>query len=272
MEHHRSSQEIIREFRAADCDYERAPSLYPVHERGGAEEFEIGKRYLASGDPLDRETGAAVIAQLGCAHPTFVEESVDLLIPLLDDENERVAIAVAHALGHRGSPRAIAPLLRRIDHPNEDVRFSIIAGLSGHEDPAAIDGLIRLTRDTDSDVRDWAAFGLGTLTEFDSAELRDALVGLLDDPDEDVRGEAMVGLAKRKDLRALPAIERELRSKSHGSLCVEAAEFLGHYSLHPLLLDLKNNLHPDAGEYGLEQVERAIESCLRSDKAVDSNP
>ncbi len=261
MEDHRPSEEIIREFRAADGDWERAPSLFPVHDRGSAEEFEIGKRYLASGDPLDRETGAAVLAQLGCAHPTFVEESVELLIPLLDDENERVALAAAYALGHRRSPRAIAPLLRRIDHPNEDVRFSIIAGLSWHDDPAAIDGLIRLTRDVDSDVRDWAAFGLGTLTDFDSPTLRDALASILDDPDDDVRGEAMVGLAKRKDLRALPAIERELRSESHSLLCVEAAELLGHPSLLPLLLELKDDLHPDAGQCALQQVDQAIESC-----------
>jgi HEAT repeat protein len=235
MEDHRSSEEIIRAFRLTGADWELAQDLGIVWRRGGLEEFEIGKRYIASADPLDRITGAAVLAQLGCEHPTFVEESVDLLIPLLDEQDESVAIAAGHALGHRGSPRAVAPLLRRIDHPNEDVRFSLIAGLSGQDDPAAIDGLIRLTRDVDSDVRDWAAFGLGTLTALDSPELRDALAALLDDPDEDVRGEAMVGLARRKDLRALPAIERELRGKCHGTLCVEAAELLGHPSLLPLL-------------------------------------
>ena len=262
---YRSSEEIIREFRTADADWERAPSFGFVWKRGGADEFELGKRYIASADPLDRITGAAVLVQLGCGHSTFVEESVDLLIPLLDDQDERVAIAAGHALGHRGSPRAIAPLLQRIEHPNEDVRFSLIAGLSGQDDPAAIDGLIRLTRDVDSDVRDWAAFGLGTLTDFDSPELRDALAALLDDPDEHVRGEAMVGLAKRTDLRALPAIERELRSKSHGSLCVEAAEFLGHPSLLPLLLDLKDNLNPDVENWVHEQLEKSIARCQTSE-------
>jgi HEAT repeat protein len=267
MDDDRSSEEIIRAFRATGADWECAQDLGIVWQRGGIEEFEIGKRYTASAAPIDRITGAAVLAQLGCAHPTFVEESVDLLIPLLDDQDERVAIAAGHALGHRGSPRAIAPLLRRIEHPNEDVRFSIIGGLSGQDDPAAIDGLVRLTRDVDSDVRDWAAFGLGTLTDLDSPELRNALAALLDDPDEDVRGEAMVGLAKRKDLRALPAIERELRSKSHGSLCVEAAEFLGHPSLLPLLLDLKGRLNPDLENWMGGQLEKSISRCQTSEPA-----
>ena len=75
----------------------------------------------------------------------------------------------------------------------------------------------------------------------------------------------MVGLAKRNDLRALPAIQRELRSASHGILCVEASEFLGHPSLLPLLLDLKDNLNPDVEDWMREQLEKSISRCETSE-------
>ena len=57
--------------------------------------------------------------------------------------------------------------------------------------------------DDDPDVRDWATFGLGTQVATDSAEVRDALADRLADADEDVRREALVGLARRRDRRAV---------------------------------------------------------------------
>jgi hypothetical protein len=50
-------------------------------------------------------------------------------------------------------------------------------------------------------VRDWATFGLGTLSKTDTASLRDALVEPLSDDDADMRKKAIRGLALRKDVR-----------------------------------------------------------------------
>jgi HEAT repeat protein len=66
--------------------------------------------------------------------------------------------------------------------------------------------LIALTGDTDDDVRNWAVFGLGNLGDGDSVEIRNALFSRLDDSNKNIREEAMVGLARRKDQRVLPAL------------------------------------------------------------------
>jgi HEAT repeat protein len=72
--------------------------------------------------------------------------------------------------------------------------------------PLAVQTLLILTRDPDEDVRNWAVFGLGNLGDADSTEIRDALFARLNDSNEEVREEALVGLAKRKDTRVLPAL------------------------------------------------------------------
>lgn len=76
-------------------------------------------------------------------------------------------------------------------------------------------------------MRDWATFGLGQQCDLDTHEIREALVARLNDPDDDTRDEAIMGLARRKDARAIPAIERELRASEFGSLVLEAAELFG---------------------------------------------
>ncbi len=63
----------------------------------------------------------------------------------------------------------------------------------------AVDVLAVLSRDPDTDVRGWATFGLGSMIDRDTAQVRAALIARLDDPDADTRGEALVGLAARGD-------------------------------------------------------------------------
>jgi hypothetical protein len=82
-------------------------------------------------------------------------------------------------------------------------------------------------RDVDEDVRDWATFGLGVLGDLDSEEIRDALWQRISDPYRDVREESLVGLAKRKDQRALQVLIAELNQPEVSNAVLEAAaEFL----------------------------------------------
>ena len=85
--------------------------------------------------------------------------------------------------------------------PTPAVRDGVVDALAGRTDPAAVAALVELSRDAEPAIRDWATFALGTLTDQDSPELRDALVARLDDGDAEARIEAVHGLA----LRARPA-------------------------------------------------------------------
>jgi HEAT repeat protein len=91
-----------------------------------------------------------------------------------------------------------------------------------------------LAQDTDEHVRDWATFGLGVLGQVDSPEIREALVTRLSDTNLDVREEALVGLAKRKDRKAIPALIGELSQGDLSDRLREASEaFLGEGEEHP---------------------------------------
>src|SRR6202035_251662 len=95
-------------------------------------------------------------------------------------------------------------------------------GSLGNEE-LAVDVLLNLMRDDDSDVRDWATFGLGSLSDKDSPTIRNALFEALNDPDVDVRQEAQVGLAKRRDIRVLPRLFALLQQPEVDDLTIEAA-------------------------------------------------
>jgi HEAT repeat protein len=103
-----------------------------------------------------------------------------------------------------------------------------VGKLNFANDPRSVDTLLALMQDVDEDVRDWATFGLGVLGDLDSQEIRDALWQRMSDPNRDVREESLVGLGKRKDRRALPALIVELNQPEICSRVIEAAEaFLG---------------------------------------------
>lgn len=193
------SRAVVERYRSRVHDNKGDASLALVHYRGGREECDLGIEYARSSDALDRETGADILAQLGWADRSFLDESVAVLIRLLDDANEDVVAAAAVALGHRGAPSAIPSLIRLANHPKAAIRLGVVHGLTGHSHPDAIRVMIRLSSDSDRDVRNWATFGLGSQIKDDTPEIRAALRANVRDPDHEIRGEAIVGLAERND-------------------------------------------------------------------------
>jgi HEAT repeat protein len=203
------------------------------------------------------------LSQLGWGDDSFHAESVELLLSLAVDPDERVIASAVIALGHRKSPRGVPIVLPLINHPNADVRLAAVSGLTGQDDPDAIQGLVELTKDEVPQVRSWAAFGLGTISDIDSTEIREALASLLDDADPEIRGEALIGLAKRHDPRALPTLIRELNGDFYGAWCLEAAELMGDQQLLPLLTRLRESVSSvDAAAFSSD-FDRAIISCTR---------
>lgn len=146
-------------------------------------------------------------------------------------------------------------------HADSAMRWNVAVSLGCYPDPAAIGALIQLATDVDSDVRDWATFGLGTLQNADTPELREVLWRNLNDEDEDVRGEALVALAARHDLRVIDHLLAQL-----GPECrvyqLDAAEHLASPLLLPALQALAGGLLDSEREgYWFGCLQSAVEAC-----------
>jgi HEAT repeat protein len=204
-----------------------------LHFIGTREVLDKAIGLTQSTDQYRRARGADILGQLGVQpgiHSTsFIPERLDALLSLIETESDtNVLHSAIISLGHVGEPTGIRAVLPFSKHQHEDVRYAVAwalpCGLGN--DPEVIDTLLLLMRDSDSDVRDWATFGLGTQSDADSAAIREALFDRLQDEDEDTRAEAAAGLAKRRDLRVLPAVLEELQRDEYGVLYEEAASYL----------------------------------------------
>ena len=217
---------------ALSGDYEDEAAWEAVRDLqliGTREVFEIAAKWCQSTDALTRTRGIDVLGQIGMvaggSPNSFPEESYSVVAHLIQRETEPQPLAAALvALGHIGNPLAIPLVTKFAFHPDKKVRFDVAFALSSFpNDPISISTLLQLMQDTDEDVRDWATFGLGVLGRTDSAEIRDALAKRLADSNENAREEAMVGLAKRKDQRVLPALLLALEPSERNSRVDEAA-------------------------------------------------
>jgi HEAT repeat protein len=168
--------------------------------------------------------------------------------------------AIGVAFGHLHDKRAVPLLVPLSKHQNKDVRFGVVQGLSQHPDAIAIATLIELTKDEDEDVRNWATFGLGTLVNTNTAEIRAALLERMTDSHDETRGEALVGWARREDPRVLEAIIQELSSEHVGQLALEAADALGDSRLLPALLRLEHDWQ-GGHESHVETLRDALRCC-----------
>jgi HEAT repeat protein len=177
-------------------------------------------------------------------HPEYIPEVIPELLAMLDQSQPvEVLVAVIEALGHAWTESACLAVVPFADHPDEAVRLAAVRSMPGGVDTiagsttvAAV--LIERFHDDDSEVRDWATFGVGSMLDIDSDEIRFALRGNLEDPEYDVQCEALVGLARRGDLSAVEPTIRMLTGESVGRLAVEAAGLLADPKLLPALNDL----------------------------------
>ncbi len=189
---------------------------------------------------MERELGADILGQLGFndSYP-FKAASVPKLRRLIrEDENPHVAAAALHALGWLGAWQVLVRTGKIADHSDARVRLALAQALSTPDDPCpqeVIELLVRLTKDRNGDVRDWACFALGTQCRADGTAIRDALAARLEDRHRDCRAEAILGLARRRDPRAVGPLLVALTSKSVYRWSVEAAAYVGDVKLLPPL-------------------------------------
>jgi len=232
-----------------------------LHLRGSPDTLEAARQLCASQDANDRRVGADILGQLGKEENKFHEESVTILLDLLEREQDPdVLNSAAVALGHRKDPRAIEPLIRLKNHPHEDVRFGVVLGFLTQEDERAINTLIELSTNSDSDVRDWATFGIGSMIETDTPAIRAALMARITDEDGDTRGEAIVGLARRHDERVVEPLLAELEAGWDGRLLLEAATEIADPRLYPVLARLQEEWDDDK-DWPYSALKEAIAAC-----------
>ena len=232
--------------------------------RGDVKSFEVAKNLCVSVDMIERELAADLLGRFGetkddgggVVYP-FIDQAVPLLEKLLDDPEARVVASAVYSLA---TYSAFEPILARPSlgkHESVFVRFAVACSLDQSESKAAIDTLIELSNDEDDEVRNWATFGLGSISSLDTPEIREAFIQRLDDPNTEVISEALVGLARRKDTRVTPHIEASLRAEWVGELVIEAA---GHVASSDLITALEE-LTSWWEDVPKDVLERALNRC-----------
>lgn len=190
---------VVRE---ADDD-SRWGAIQQLHALGTREVFERAVHLCRSDTPSERIAGADILGQLNA----FSDEAMTTLLAMLDDPDAPVVEAVVHALSQRQDARTIEALGRVALHEASNVRWAVATALEdliGDERAERV--LLALMKDDDTSVRDRATFAVGSLSDHDTPRIRAALAERLRDGDRCVAHEAALGLARRRDARAIPYI------------------------------------------------------------------
>jgi len=232
-----------------------------LHFRATNEVLQKAELLCLSAETRERKLGVDILGQLGVPDRAFPDECFQVLTRSLRNETQpEVLEAIGVACGHLHDDRTVELLAPLRCHLSADVRLGVVNGISRQNSPMAIDFLIELSRDEDDEVRDWATFGLGSMIDTDTPEIREALVSRLEDRNDDARGEALVGLARRKDERVIEPLIRELTSENVGLLALEAAEEVASHRLLPSLLLLKEAWSEDQDRH-TGRLDDALRSC-----------
>jgi HEAT repeat protein len=215
-----------------------------------------------------RTLGADVLGRLTGVEPKSGPTVVHALLAAIAAEKEPAPLAsIVAALGHVGDAGALGRIFPLADHSSAEVRLAVafaVATISPQ--PLMTEAriaLLRLSRDPDPEVRDWATFGLGTLSDADGPDIRAALLARAEDANRDARAEALFGLAVRRDPRAVPHLIRALQSPYVGGLEVDAAAASADPRLLPALWALRL-----AGAADQLRVLRAIDRCSGRDRSA----
>lgn len=228
--------------------------------------LDAGTGLLRSDLEHDRTLGADILGRLVGIEPNSRAAVLEALLAALTPETASAPLAsIVAALGHIGEPGTLGRVFPLADHSNAEVRLAVafaVATISPQPlAPEARTALIRLSRDLDPEVRDWATFGLGTLSDADGPDVREALLARAEDVHAEARAEALFGLAVRRDPRAVPHLIRALQSPRVGGLEVDAAAAAADPRLLPALWALQQ-----AGVADAVRVRRAIDRCSGRDR------
>jgi len=228
--------------------------------------LEVATGLLESGLERERTLGADILGRIVGVEPNSRGAVHAALMTALPVEKAAAPLAsIVAALGHVGDPGTLGLVFPLADNPNAEVRLAVafaVATISPQPlAPEARTALISLSRDVDPEVRDWATFGLGTLSDVDGPDVRAALLARAEDAHHEARAEALFGLAVRHDPRAVPHLIRALQSPLVGGLEVDAAAAFADPRLLPALWALQQS-----GATDEVRLRRAIDRCSGRDR------
>jgi HEAT repeat protein len=223
--------------------------------------LDAAKLLLAGNLERGRTLGADVLGRLVGVEPNSKQAALEALIAALTSETAPAPMAsIVAALGHVGDEVSLGKILPLADDRSPAVRLAVAFAVSTIScpplSPEVRTMLIRLSGDVDPEVRDWATFGLGTLSYDDSPAVRAALLARAEDAHHEARAEALFGLAVRRDPRAVPHLIQALRSPYVGGLEVDAAAAAADPRLLPALWALQQS-----GVVDQVRVRQAIDRC-----------
>jgi hypothetical protein len=223
--------------------------------------LEAATGLLCSDADHGRTLGADILGRFVGIEPDSGPVVGEALLAALAIEKAATARAsIVAALGHLGDAGTLGRVFPLAADASAEVRLAVafaVATISPQPlAPEARTALIRLSRDEDPEVRDWATFGLGTLSDDDGPEIRAALLARAEDAHHEARAEALFGLAVRRDPRAVPHLIRALRSPLVAGLELDAAAAAADPRLLPALWALQQ-----AGVADEVRVRRAIDRC-----------
>ncbi|MDD3846003.1 MAG: HEAT repeat domain-containing protein [Syntrophorhabdaceae bacterium] len=191
---------------------ENARSRNPV-----GEELESFIVLLRDGDNFEKEKAIdALVASPG-------KEVVEQIIPLLQEKNTPVRMAVLDVLKEIGSTH-LDGVIGMLEDDNEDIRVYACEVLSVLRDPRSIPIIVKKSRDDAENVRNAACMALG---EFDDDEAVEALLDALKD-EEWIAFSAILSLGRTRSPRAVPRILQFFR-ESGEELSGVACEVLVGY-------------------------------------------
>jgi HEAT repeat protein len=178
-----------------------------LHQLGTREVLDQALEWSTAADPLKRARAADILGQLGRVttngepfYPYPAETLAVLMAMTATETDPRPLASAIYAAGHFGHSAVIPHAAAHKSHSGPGVRHAVAFTMGCFaNDPTAIEVLLFLMNDSESDVRDWATFGLGSVSAADSLEIRDALRARLTDSDEATREEAGWGLGKRQE-------------------------------------------------------------------------
>ena len=231
-------------------DDSRWSAIQQLHALGTREVFERAVQLCRSEGAAERVAGADIIGQLNA----FSDEAMTTLLDMLVDHDAAVVEAVVHALGQRQDARTIDALAGVALHEASNVRWAVATALEdliGDERAERV--LLALMKDNDTSVRDRATFAVGSLSDHDTPRIRAALAERLRDEDKCVAHEAALGLARRRDARAIPYIAVAVES-ADGEI-EEAADEITSPDMLPELLKARDAIGNGRG------LSTLIERC-----------